>query len=153
MSYNNPTSDCHLSFLSLTLSWAKNKSGNTDNTGCHCLASLWLPLSLRAWFTLSHPSPVDVCDRLHAAQQSPRQSTSERDRVCLCEKKKKENSAHPCFVHSFSSLSPLSSFPLCSSSPAMSSSLCQQSQAHRLYSLFLHYQASYHAKHDDPEVR
>lgn len=34
----------------------------------------------------------------------------------------------------------------------MSSNLCQQSQAHRLYSLYLHYDASHAAKHEDPEV-
>ncbi|KAG0212371.1 Myotubularin- protein 14 [Mortierella sp. NVP41] len=35
----------------------------------------------------------------------------------------------------------------------MSSSLCQQSQAHRLYSLYLHYDASHAAKHEDPECK
>ncbi|KAK3832383.1 MAG: hypothetical protein J3R72DRAFT_236034 [Linnemannia gamsii] len=35
----------------------------------------------------------------------------------------------------------------------MSSNLCQQSQAHRLYSLYLHYDASHTAKHDDPECK
>ncbi|GJJ70765.1 myotubularin-related protein 14 [Entomortierella parvispora] len=35
----------------------------------------------------------------------------------------------------------------------MSSNLCQQSQAHRLYSLYLHYDASHAAKHEDPECK
>lgn len=34
----------------------------------------------------------------------------------------------------------------------MSSDLFQQSQAHRLYSLYLSYEASHSAKHEDPEV-
>ncbi|KAI7825277.1 hypothetical protein BC939DRAFT_448411 [Gamsiella multidivaricata] len=37
--------------------------------------------------------------------------------------------------------------------PLMSSNLCQQSQAHRLYSLYLHYDASHTAKHEDPECK
>ncbi|KAG0237851.1 Myotubularin- protein 14 [Actinomortierella wolfii] len=33
------------------------------------------------------------------------------------------------------------------------SNLCQQSQVHRLYSLYLHFDASHSAKHEDPECR